>query len=222
MPPLPPVGNMLKIMLAGVVDNEAIYGWANVLHFPYSGAAPSDADCATIGGNVANDWATHMAPECPSPTQLTNVNVIDLSSPTAGQWDTVTSKPGTRGDDSIPANAAALISYPVGTRYRGGHPRSYLYVGGNADLEGAAKWSTLFTAEFLAHWIAFVQSIQGMVVGGTSVGDLCAISYYSGVDPVTKKPIRRVTPEILPLNVLLARSRQEIASQRGRVGRRRS
>lgn len=122
MPALPDVPGVLKIVLAGDVDNEDIYGWANVLHFKYSGPPPSDADCATIGSDVATIWGTRMAPQCPSPTRLGEVNVIDLTSHTAGQWDSTVSVNGTRGDDSIPANAAMLMSYPVGTRYRGGAP----------------------------------------------------------------------------------------------------
>jgi hypothetical protein len=209
-------------MLEGFVDNEDIYSWANVLHWPYTGAAPSDADCAAIGTYIAGQWNTHMAPECPAPTILRDVVVIDLTGPTAGQWDTVVAINGTRGDDSIPANAAYLVSYPVGTRYRGGHPRTYLYVLGNADLEGAAKWSTLATAEVLAHWIAFIEAVNGHVQGGTTLGTFCAVSYYSGVDPITHKSIRRAVPLVLPLDVTLARGRQEMASQRGRIGRRRS
>ncbi len=221
MPPLPPVGQVLRVALEGFVDTEDVYNWANILHWPYTGAAPSNADCAAIGAYIAGQWVTHMAPECPSPTHLTNVNVIDLTGPTAGQWDTVVNDAGTRGDDSIPANAAFLISYPVGTRYRGGHPRTYLYVLGNADLEGAAKWSTLATAEVLAHWIAFIQAINGHVQGGTTLGTFCAVSYVDRiVNPVP--PYRRPVPLVLPLDITLARARQEMASQRGRIGRRRS
>ncbi len=221
MPPLPPVAQVLRVALEGFVDTEDVYNWANVLHWPYTGAAPSNADCAAIGTYIAGQWVTHMAPECPSPTKLTNVNVIDLTGSTAGQWDTVVSDSGTRGDDSIPANAAFLISYPVGTRYRGGHPRTYLYVLGNADLEGAAKWSTLATAEVLAHWIAFIQAINGHVQGGTTLGTFCAVSYVDRiVNPVP--PYRRPVPLVLPLDITLARARQEMASQRGRIGRRRS
>lgn len=222
MPALPPVPQTLKIITAGFVDNEDIYGWANVLHFKYSGAAPSNSDCATIGTDVASHWVTRMAPQCPSPTTLTNVNVIDLTGPSAGMWDTVTSQPGTRGDDSIPANAAMLMSYPVGTRYRGGHPRSYLYVGGNADLEGAAKWASSFLTAVLLAWQQFLGDISAITVGGTSLGQFGTVSYYSGTDPVTHKPIRRVAPVFYPLDVSLTKVRAEMASQRGRIGRRRS
>lgn len=221
MPPLPPVANVLRIALSGVVDNEDIYGWSNILHWPYSGAAPSDADCSAIGSYVATEWGTHIAPLCPSPTALTEVNVIDLTSSTAGQWALAVNVAGTRGDDSIPANASLLISYPVGTRYRGGHPRTYLYVLGNADLEGAAKWSTAATAEVLAAWKAFLLSVNGHAQGGTTLGTFCAVSYVDRiVNPVP--PYRRPVPLVLPIDVTLSRARQEMASQRGRIGRRRS
>lgn len=221
MAPLPDVPGVLKIMLKGVVDNEDIYGWANVLHFKYSGAPPSDADCNTIGVVAAGNWNTRMASACPSPTQLTEVSVIDLTSHTAGQWDTAVSYSGTRGDDSIPANAAMLMSYPVGTRYRGGHPRSYLYVLGNADLEGAAKWSTAGVAEVLGKWKLFLGDMEATTVGATVIGQFCAVSYVDrNVNPVP--PYRRPVPLVLPLDITLTKARQEMASQRGRIGRRRS
>lgn len=221
MPPLPPVPQVLKIITAGYVDNEDIYGWANVLHFKYSGSAPSNANCATIGTDVAGYWTTRMAPQCPSPTHLTNVNVIDLTSATSGQWDTVVDIAGTRGDDSIPANAAMLMSYPVGTRYRGGHPRQYLYVGGNADLEGAAKWASSFLSAVLLAWQEFLGDISSTTVGSTVLGQFGAVSYISKEEnPVP--PYRRTTPVFLPLDTSLTRVRAEMASQRGRIGRRRS
>lgn len=220
MPPLPPVPNVLRVALEGYVDNEDIYGWSNILHFLYSGAAPSNADCSAIGTYIDGRWATRMAPQCPSPTQLTTVNVIDLTSSTAGQWDLAVSTPGTRGDDSIPANAAMLMSYPVGTRYRGGHPRQYLYVGGNADLEGAAKWASSFTAAVLLAWTEFIQDIEGHVQGATTIGTFGAVSYISKeVNPVP--PYRRPVPLFLPLDITLTKVRAEMASQRGRIGRRR-
>jgi hypothetical protein len=159
-----------------------------------------------------------MAPECPSPTTLKQVTITDLTSPTSGEGVWLGTHPGTRGDDSIPANAAVLIHYPVLTRYRGGHPRQYLYVGGNADLQGAAEWATLFQAEALAHWQAFIDDVQALSSGGTSLSNLCAVSYISKeVNPVP--PFRRPVPMVLDLDVGASDAELEMASQRRRIGR---
>lgn len=219
MPALPPVPNCLKVTVFGLIDNIGEYPWANVLHFMYSGTAPSNSSCAALATSISGLWETNMGPECPSPTTLTKVIVVDLTSNTAGEGEWLGSVAGSRGDDSIPASACGLISYVSPMRYRGGHPRHYLYVGGNADFQGAAEWSTAFAAEFLAHWKAFITAIQELSVGGMAMGTLCSVSYISKeVNPVP--PYRRTTPLVLDLAIGTATSSVEIASQRRRVGRR--
>lgn len=219
--PLPPIPGVAKVTIEGEIDNEDVYPWANVLHFEYSGTVPSNATAAAIATEISVLWGAHMAPECPSPTQLTKVTYTDLTSPTSAEGEWLGNIPGTRGDDSIPANAAGLITYAAPSRYRGGHPRSYLYVGGNADLEGAAKWSTLFFAEFLAHWQAFLEAVEAYSTSGTVVGQFGTPRYYGKFLPNSGPPRYRLdTPVWMPLSVPLAVSAQEIASQRRRIGRR--
>lgn len=215
MPALPPVPGVLRVFMEGKVDGEDIFNWGNVIHFRYSGSAPSNAVCATIAAQVGSEWATHMAPECPAPTTLQKVVVTDLTSNTSGQGESLIVHAGTRGDDSIPANAAVLITYAAPLRYRGGHPRQYLYVGGNADLEGAAKWSSAFQAEALSHWQAFITSMEGFTSSGCVLGTFCTVSYKSGNAP-------RVTPLVMNLDVTGAFVAAEMASQRRRIGRRKA
>lgn len=219
--PLPPIANMLRVVISGEIDASDIFPWANVLHFGYTGPAPTNAVCAAIAGDVSTKWATHMAPECPSPTTLTKVTVTDLTSATAGEGEDLSVQTGTRGDDSIPANAAALVTYPSALRYRGGHPRTYLYVGGNADLNGAAKWSDLFTAEFVTHWVAFLNDVLTISQSGTAVDSFASIRYYGKFLPNDGPPrYRLVTPLVNPIVPATAVGQFEIASQRRRIGRR--
>lgn len=221
MPPLPNIANMLKVFLEGFVDGEDVYNWGNVLHFEYTGTAPTNLTCATIAGDIATAWSSHMSAEQPSPSTLTKVTVTDLTSPTSGEGEALVSVSGTRGDDSIPANAAVLISYVPTYRYRGGHPRHYLFAGGNADLEGAAKWSTAFTAECLSHWQAFVSACEAITVSGTALSTLASIRYYGKFLPNGGPPrYLLTTPIVQPLTISAAVAAQEIASQRRRVGRR--
>ena len=221
MPPLPNIANMLRVFMEGFVDTEDIYNWGNVLHFSYTGTPPSNAVCATIAGDIYTAWGTHMAPECPSPTALTKVLVTDLTSPTSGEGEFLGASSGTRGDDSIPANAAVLISYVPTYRYRGGHPRQYLYAGGNADLEGAAKWSSAFQGEVLTHWKAFVAACEALSASGTALSSLTSIRYYGKFLPNGGPPRYLLdTPIVQTLDISQAVAAQEIASQRRRVGRR--
>jgi hypothetical protein len=220
--PLNPVPNVLKVVLQGFVDSSSTEVWANVLHFQYSGTAPTNTVCAGLGGLISNQWATHVASLCPSPTSLQVVSVTDLTSLTAGEGEALVLDAGTRGDDSIPANAAVLISYPSALRYKGGHPRTYLLALGNADLSGAWHWSSAATAEVQAHWQAFLTACIGITDAGTTLSGFCSIRYRGKFLPNSGPPhYYLTTPLINPIAPATATAQAEIASQRGRVGRRR-
>lgn len=220
--PLNPVPNVLRVVLEGFVDtSSADTLWVNVLHYGFQGTSPSNATCASLANNVATQWAAHVASLCPAPTTLQAVTVTDLTSPTAGAGEALVIHPGTRGDDSIPANAAVLISYPSVLRYKGGHPRTYLYVLGNADLQGATNWSTAATAEVQQHWRDFLVSNSGASVAGTTMTNFCTIRYRGKFLPnggpphyYLNTPLINVVPGTGPV------ARQQMASQRGRIERR--
>lgn len=221
--PLPPIANMLKVVVEGLTDNTNTRKWANILHFLYSGTAPSNTVAASIASFIAGRWGTRMAPQCPSPTQLTQVQVTDLTSSSSGEGTWLGNTPGTRGDDSIPANAAMLISYPATFRYRGGHPRQYLYVLGNADLTGAMAWNNTSAAAVFLAWQEFLDDIAAHTESGTALGSPCAIRYYGKFEPNDGPPrYRLTTPNVMPIDVGTSTYETEIASQRRRVGRRKS
>jgi hypothetical protein len=223
--PLNPVPNVLRVVLEGFVDTSAADTlWANVLHFTYTGSAPTDVQCAAIGTNVANTWNADVASLCPSPTTLQVVTVTDLTSTTAGEGEALVLHPGTRGDDSIPANAAVLISYPSQLRYKGGHPRSYLYVLGNADLQGATNWSTAATAEVQSKWRQFLGDCLNSGSGtATNLSNFCTIRYRGKFLPNGGPPHFYLdTPLINIPPVSTAIAHQQMASQRGRIRRRKA
>lgn len=221
--PLNPVPNVLKVYLQGFIDTSQQEIWGNVLHFQYSGTPPSNATCATLGTLIASQWATHMAPACPSPTSLQVVQVTDLTSTTAGEGEALVLHPGSRGDDSIPANAALLISYPSALRYKGGHPRTYLYVLGNADLSGAMSWSPAATTEVQGDWQAFLTGCVGLTSGGMTISGFCSVRYKGKFLPNSGPPHFYLnTPLINPIPPGQAAAHAQIASQRGRINRRRA
>lgn len=221
--PLNPVPQVVRVFIEGFVDNDTVQKWGNVLHFAYTGGAPSNLDCETLATHISSEWGTHMAPECPSPTSLRKVTVTDLTSDSAGAGEALANTPGTRGDDSIPANAAVLITYPSGLRYKGGHPRSYLYCLGNADLEGAANWNPSAASEVQGHWQAFLTSLIGYGFGAATVASVGFVRYRGKYRPNGGPPNYYLdTPlyQSIVIDDLVAQN--EMASQRRRIGRRRS
>lgn len=222
--PLNPVPNVLRVVLQGFVDtSSADTIWANVLHFQFSGPAPSSATCNSLAGLIGAQWAINVASLCPSPTTLQLVTVTDLSSTSAAEGEALPLDPGTRGDDSIPANAAVLISYPSSLRYKGGHPRTYLYVLGNADLQGATNWSTAATNEVQTKWNAFLNACATFSSGGTTLTGFVTIRYRGKFLPNGGPPHFYLdTPLVNVTGPSPGKARQQIASQRGRIERRKS
>lgn len=219
--PLNPVPSTLKIFASGTNASGTPYIWGNVLHFEYSGTAPSNTTCATIASQVATQWGTHISPEQISTTVLETVTVTDLTSVSSGEGETIVSVPGTRGDDEFAANAAMLISYPSGSRYKGGHPRQYLVGGGFADLFNAATWTTAFTAEYQTHWQAFLNALVGYTTGGTTLSAFGFVRYHGKFLPNGGPPHYYLdTPFFTPIPVSEATANQELASQKRRIGRR--
>lgn len=220
--PLNPVPGVLRIGLEGFVDTSAADTlWVNVLHAQYSGSPPSNQTCASIASNFSTSWAVHIASLCPSPTTLQAVTVTDLTSTSSGSGEYLPLIAGTRGDDSIPANAAVLISYATPFRYKGGKPRTYLYCLGNADLQGATNWSTAATAEVQTKWQAFIADFVTRGASGTNITGMCAIRYRGKFLPNGGPPHFYLTnPIIMPILSTQAIARQKMASQRGRIGRR--
>ena len=222
MPPLPPVAGVIKVQLKGTSGEATELPWANVLHCQYASAPPSVGDITGLADNISAFWSEYMAPEQVSNVTLTNIVCTDLSSDMAASIDILPNIAGTRGDDEIPAQVAYLISYPIGTpRYRGGHPRSYLIVGGNADFLDAAHWSSAFHTEVITHWTEFLTNWLHTTYGDLVVTGMCAVSYYGGAPTVGGKSVRRTVPLVYPFDFSLLLGSQQMATQRRRIGRHR-
>lgn len=222
--PLNPVPGVLRVVMEGFVDtSSADTVWANVLHFTYGGTPPSNDTCVLIASNVSNQWGLNVASLCPSPTTLQAVSVTDLTSLSSGAGEALGIRPGTRGDDSIPANAAVLISYPSTIRYKGGHPRSYLYVLGNADLQGATNWNPAATTEVQTKWRAFLTACLTAGAAGTVLSSFCSVRYRGKFLPNGGPPHYYLNnPIVNPIAASQALARQQMASQRGRIERRKA
>jgi hypothetical protein len=217
--PLAPVPGVIKIVLNGVSGGRP---WANILHWEYSGTAGSNASALALATGVANAWQTNMAPECISTLTLNNVVATDLSATTAPnqQYIPTTPIPGSRGDDPIPGNAAMLVSYPINVRYKGGHPRTYLYVLGFSDVTDPVHWNPNATTEVQNHWRAFLAAVGALQYGGVGLGSFCAVRYHGKYLPNSGGDhFYLTTPVVISINAQLAETSQQMASQKRRIGR---
>jgi hypothetical protein len=221
MPPLPSVPNVIKVEIFGQYDEVGDYKWANVHHWTYGGGEPTSATCETIAQNIYAAWTEQFTEAQPPQMSLQGCTVTDLSSDMGGQGTYLLATPGGSSADKLPGNVCVLVSKTVDRRYRGGHPRTYLAIGGDENLQDQANWNAGMVTSTTVSWTNFVSGVTGFSVDGTSLGLECCVSYYSGIDPTTRKPIRRDVPLVLDIPADGYTIQAEIASQRRRIGRRR-
>jgi hypothetical protein len=176
MPRLPDTPQVLKIAIQGSVGSR---NWANILHCHYIGPAPIAADLITFATAIWDAWVASVTAFQDTQTALTKVTVTDLTSPTSAQGEFLGDTPGTRTGSYLPADTSALASYPASFRYRGGHPRTYLPVGVQADLATPQTWQTTFVSALHAAFLTFIESIVGATVGTAFVDALGAVSYVA-------------------------------------------
>lgn len=221
MPPFPSVPNAVKLVMEGTYDEVGNYKWANVFHFSYTGAPPSYAQLESMAVAAFAGFVEAFSPLMPPSMSITSCTVTDLSSDMANEAEDVDLAPGTSTADKLPGNVCVLVSKPVARRYRGGHFRTYLACGTDENLQDQANWNEAFVGTVTDAYTSWVEAVVGSGTGGFVVTGEIGISYYQGVDPATKKPIRRDVPLVLPIVTSALSVPQEIASQRGRIGRRR-
>jgi hypothetical protein len=216
--PMPPIPNVVQVLLRGTTPGEK---WENVLYFQYSGGPPTGPNLASLASTVSGWWANQMAPECPSPIALTSVVATDMASNTGAQGIYTATTPGTRGDDVMGSNSSVLISYPVPLRFKGGHFRQYLLAGGNADNQDGMSWHAAFVTEIQTHWNAFLAAINGTTVGTTSISAHVAVRRHGKYLPNGGPPHYVLNnPIVIAIPVSTGVAHAQMASQKGRIGRR--
>lgn len=216
--PYPPVPSVISVLLRGTTGAEL---WENRLHYQYSGTIPTPAALAALGGNVRASWATQVAPLVAPGSSLTECLLTDLNSNTGAQGADTTVVAGTRTGGQIAANAAVLISYPSTIRYRGGHPRTYLLAGVTTDLQNPFTWSAAFQNTVATNWGNFTAALIGQSSGGTSITAFCSVRQHGRFLANGGPPHYVLTTPIvtqMPLRSFVVQA--EVASQKGRIGRR--
>ena len=177
MPPLPSVPQVLKIVLHYKVGIDV--NAATVLHWVYAGLPPTSAQintfCVAFNALTAAEWPIYLDNQ----TSYEGINVIDLSSPTAGAGFAGTLVAGARVGAFLGASSCVLVSYPVGRRYRGGKPRTYLPWGTGADLVDRNLWDPVSVGLFHTGWSTILGAVPAAgPIGAAALVSQCVVSYY--------------------------------------------
>lgn len=217
MPALPAVPGVVQVEWGGTLSGTN--KWLNRVHIAYTGAPPSLIDLTAYATNIAGALVAQLTPLQPAATTIDGVTVVDLSSALGAVGESFGSTPGTRAGGEIPGSAAALVSYRVLRRYRGGHPRTYLPVGVTTDLLTQSTWQAAFVT-------AVGAAIDGILVacvttsGAFTPSHQVSVSYYGGAPPVDEKSALRAVPIVDAIADDAFVVSAEVASQRRRIGRR--
>jgi hypothetical protein len=205
MPPLPNVPGVIRVVLEGTSSSR---NWANVFHVQYTGSAPNPVSLS----DYLNAWyavvAAALAPLMNSEGAISGATAVDLTSPTSASAEVSATTPGTRTGVPIPASAAALVNYNSSFRYRGGHPRTYYFVGCQADMLNQSNWTTSFQGNVQDLADSMRGYLGAGVIDATDYTQQCAVSYWEA-------NVRRVAPLVMPIAVATASG--GIATQRRRM-----
>jgi len=211
--PLPNTPNANRIALQGTLGP---HNWACILHNQWSGSNPSTSSQNAFASQIGTAWGAHMASLFLSNVVLATVDVVDLTSSVGAGGSAAPASAGSASGNEIAASAAILINYPSSFRYRGGHPRTYLPPGSQADLTNSATWSSTFVTAVTTAWGAFIAAALPLNYAGTIYGGQCAVSYVSASYNPTP-PHYRSNGLIMPISSFTVEA--EVASQRRRIGR---
>ena len=125
MAPLPPLPGAVRIVVKQSLAGVSVY---NVLH-AIAGVQPHDwtsGELSTLSSAVRAAWVTNVIPLQSANLTLTDVTVTDIGSDTGGESTATGTTAGGVAGTSSPANVAVTWSWKISTRYRGGHPRTYI------------------------------------------------------------------------------------------------
>jgi hypothetical protein len=154
-------------------------------YLEYDGVAPTSSQCADYALSIGADWSTAMAGLTDSAYNLNQVEVIDLTSPTSGAGSDFTVRPGVRAGTALSLQECVVISYRIGRRYRGGHPRGYWRMGVVADRASSQEWSTDFVTNVSTTYNAFIAAVAGDAWAGAGTIGQVNVSYYQGFTVIT-------------------------------------
>lgn len=178
MPALPPVADVLRVTLKHTISAD--HDVLNRFHLAYTGTAPTNAQCATFAADVRGAWVAHLQSEVIGQVELTETEVVDLTSPAAGIGAYVGADSGGAGGGSNPAANCVVIQGLIARRYRGGHPRLYFSYFGTGQLSGPQTWDPTYLGPFLTAWEAFQTAVQALTWATASITSAVNVSYFEG------------------------------------------
>lgn len=190
MAPLPAVAGVVKCEFEFSLGSN--FG-AVIMHTAYSSDPPSSADLSSAVYGMANAFSDTVMGNFNGDVVFNQLVMTDLSSDTAASESAPQGVQGGESSGTVPASACVMTSYPVGMRYRGGHPRSYWPALGGGSLDTPGTWHASNIADFQGNFQTFFDNWVNSLYGSLQFTTWVCVRYLSGGAVL-------VPPLVLPLN----------------------
>lgn len=206
MPALPVVPGVIKLEWLWTQGGIPA---ANVSHVKYTGGPPAAADLAGFGAAmIPLLWPSGLYSGYSTSTILVGMKLTDLASDTGAVAESSSGQAGTFSGDELPAQAAVLVNFAIGRRYRGGHPRMYFPPPTQSLLAGPSEWAGTLITELGSRFTALFAYYSGGTEGTTVLAGPVNVSYKTAGAP-------RVSPVVDPItgftvNPIMATQRRRI------------
>lgn len=215
-----------RLPIAGVLKVEQTYQFAggaqmaNILHYSYvhsGGGLPSQSDVDGLAGSYATEWEAVMMPKVNGDITYTGTKITPLDNSGTNVGFHTSSAAGGKTGQTVPASAAVIASYGIGTRWRGGRPKTYYPAMGGQQLDTPSAWHQSDIDDYLAGLDTVSAYVDGLTVGSTAIGQQGCVSYVwtTDVDGVPTPGEIRDPPVFFPFTSLTLRL--DIGSQRRRI-----
>jgi hypothetical protein len=197
--------------------------FAVVLHW-FSGAAAAwtQPQVQAMAVAINQHWVQLIVPLFASDVVTKDVTTVDLSDATerSGAVGPENNPGGTPGIAPTLA-ACILVSHHIGTRYRGGHPRSYLPPSNAANTADGDTWQAAFVSTAQTAWNNFISGVNTDLTAAGLVTPQQTIPRYTYsyvADNNKHKFIKERTGYKGQFPVTSSVVRNQIATQRRRLG----
>lgn len=208
MPTLPSAAKILRCTYSGTYGSTK---WVNVFHLRYTGTLTTQADADSITASLQSAWASNIASLVHTTCSLTQTTLQDLSSLTSPQSVNSTPHAGSSASAyNMPANVALVVSFKIGRRYRGGHPRMYVPAQVQNNTVNSNQWTGTWVLTAKNAMTAWVGALNAITTTGITLSEAGSLSYYSG-------HALRPTPVFDPYILTVVHSR--VDTMRRRLGK---
>lgn len=212
--PLPNAQNVVRVRLNGSYQGQP---WVALHFWHYNATVVNTGDINSLLTQWNTIYTTNLAPAMSSTVVLNTIDGWDLSSPAGATASVNSGVQGSRIGTALPVQVAAVCSWKVNFRWRGGHARTYWPAGVQSDISNGHLWTTAAHTAFENANSAYLSQINAITIGGVG-GHLTLVRYIHTIhNPDGTKTVAYFTPP-LDLQIVDATVDQRIDTQRRRLG----